>query len=324
MCIRDRLVIDAKLDAPRLVTIKTQPGRRKLRDEVSGRNCGQVALPDVPDLSLTIERPIPGLVIRPLPSVPSVWLRVASIGKDETLRSDCTGSFGNSDGTPRAPAGSPSYRTPSELRFANNDEGSFAISVGSAEADQPATVTLLLADAATKYDRLTVVPFGGASPTLTQRWIGFQLPLLDLHEIDTPGTFTYNSDALAAQVFAKLPKQALLYAKFAFDSATATGNSEEFPVKDEPLALLELSGERARVLAADGTRYTVKAGHLLLAPSGAPVLLSRPRPLSPKMLEQVDTVLARLPPSADKLGACLLYTSPSPRDRTRSRMPSSA
>lgn len=297
-----QLVLDSKLAAPRLVTIKTQPGRRKLRDEVSGRNCGQVALPDVPDLSLTIERPIPGLVIRPLPSVPSVWLRVASIGKDETLRSDCTGSFGNSDGTPRAPAGSPSYRTPSELRFANNDEGSFAISVGSAEADQPATVTLLLADAATKYDRLTVVPFGGASPTLTQRWIGFQLPMLDLHEIDAPGTFTYNSDALAAQVFAKLPKQALVYAKFAFDSATATGNSDEFPVKDEPLALLELSGERARVLAADGTRYTVKASHLLLAPSGSPVLLSRPRPLSPTMLEQVDTVLARLPPSADKLG----------------------
>ena len=27
---------------------------------------------------------------------------------------------------------------------------------------------------------------------------------------------------------------------------------------------------------------------------------------------------------ADQVGACLLYTSPSPRDRTRSRMPSSA
>src|SRR5665811_1156133 len=30
------------------------------------------------------------------------------------------------------------------------------------------------------------------------------------------------------------------------------------------------------------------------------------------------------PPPLDVLGACLLYTSPSPRDRTRSRMPSSA
>ena len=33
-----------------------------------------------------------------------------------------------------------------------------------------------------------------------------------------------------------------------------------------------------------------------------------------------DTLLARLP----NLKLCLLYTSPSPRDRTRSRMPSSA
>ena len=29
-------------------------------------------------------------------------------------------------------------------------------------------------------------------------------------------------------------------------------------------------------------------------------------------------------PDADQRTACLLYTSPSPRDRTRSRMPSSA
>ena len=29
-------------------------------------------------------------------------------------------------------------------------------------------------------------------------------------------------------------------------------------------------------------------------------------------------------PQAEKLKPCLLYTSPSPRDRTRSRMPSSA
>ena len=33
-----------------------------------------------------------------------------------------------------------------------------------------------------------------------------------------------------------------------------------------------------------------------------------------------DTLLLKV----DQLGVCLLYTSPSPRDRTRSRMPSSA
>ena len=31
-----------------------------------------------------------------------------------------------------------------------------------------------------------------------------------------------------------------------------------------------------------------------------------------------------LDPQSDPMGICLLYTSPSPRDRTRSRMPSSA
>ena len=33
---------------------------------------------------------------------------------------------------------------------------------------------------------------------------------------------------------------------------------------------------------------------------------------------------ANIPNAIDIVGTCLLYTSPSPRDRTRSRMPSSA
>ena len=43
--------------------------------------------------------------------------------------------------------------------------------------------------------------------------------------------------------------------------------------------------------------------------------------LGEKMLEQL-TVAHSLEEAVD--GVCLLYTSPSPRDRTRSRMPSSA
>ena len=43
---------------------------------------------------------------------------------------------------------------------------------------------------------------------------------------------------------------------------------------------------------------------------------------------QVTPILSQLAPPGRRLGelgqACLLYTSPSPRDRTRSRMPSSA
>ena len=38
----------------------------------------------------------------------------------------------------------------------------------------------------------------------------------------------------------------------------------------------------------------------------------------------VGVSLSRLAGAVAKEGGCLLYTSPSPRDRTRSRMPSSA
>jgi len=38
----------------------------------------------------------------------------------------------------------------------------------------------------------------------------------------------------------------------------------------------------------------------------------------------VEYVLGGLAPDSDQPMDCLLYTSPSPRDRTRSRMPSSA
>ena len=40
--------------------------------------------------------------------------------------------------------------------------------------------------------------------------------------------------------------------------------------------------------------------------------------------EQGDELLASLDPSTQMATVCLLYTSPSPRDRLKSRMPSSA
>ena len=55
----------------------------------------------------------------------------------------------------------------------------------------------------------------------------------------------------------------------------------------------------------------------------------------PKMFAMENEVIKRVIPSSgevipvigvgtNRYGVCLLYTSPSPRDRTRSRMPSSA
>ena len=40
--------------------------------------------------------------------------------------------------------------------------------------------------------------------------------------------------------------------------------------------------------------------------------------------QTVDNITENDPVSAERIVNCLLYTSPSPRDRTRSRMPSSA
>ena len=45
---------------------------------------------------------------------------------------------------------------------------------------------------------------------------------------------------------------------------------------------------------------------------------------SAEMPEQMLREIADHTIQSEGLGACLLYTSPSPRDRTRSRMPSSA
>ena len=46
-----------------------------------------------------------------------------------------------------------------------------------------------------------------------------------------------------------------------------------------------------------------------------------PTEIKPQNLELRLRVMADV---LEEIGACLLYTSPSPRDRTRSRMPSSA
>ena len=44
-------------------------------------------------------------------------------------------------------------------------------------------------------------------------------------------------------------------------------------------------------------------------------------PLGFKVMKKIETIVRQ---EQDKIGACLLYTSPSPRDQRGSRMPSSA
>ena len=94
----------------------------------------------------------------------------------------------------------------------------------------------------------------------------------------------------------------------------------------------DYSGTQAcRVLRDEGLR-------VILVNSNPATIMTDPEfadatyvePITPEVIEAIiarerpDAVLATLCGQTALNAACLLYTSPSPRDRTRSRMPSSA
>ena len=54
------------------------------------------------------------------------------------------------------------------------------------------------------------------------------------------------------------------------------------------------------------------------------IISKRANQISSEMKDELNAKLSEFNSSTDNLEDCLLYTSPSPRDRTRSRMPSSA
>ena len=113
------------------------------------------------------------------------------------------------------------------------------------------------------------------------------------------------------------------------------GSIEIGIVGDESLssrALIEnrmtyLTDLQNRRIIDEGTRVTEEAGCLgqgterIERPGGGSRLLQGDDLLEYRGAESLENLdLQRL---GALLGACLLYTSPSPRDRTRSRMPSS-
>ena len=77
----------------------------------------------------------------------------------------------------------------------------------------------------------------------------------------------------------------------------------------------------------ENTMYQIRHSKL-------PIRLISQDPLTPNMLDTIAVNMTYTPNEdgkdspwelwVDEYGDCLLYTSPSPRDRTRSRMPSSA
>jgi len=279
--------LPGKLASPMFVEVTTQPNRRVARAARSGWGCEKDAFANDPDLALVLERPIPGLVVRPMPSATPVNLRrEARDAKKANKGCPTSNHDGNSAG--------PSYHAPHELHFDKEDEGTFGISIGTADPNKPTTVTLMIYDASTTLEALA--PFAGsASATLEDRWLGRTFPQLDLRELDH---HSYAHQELTAKVFALAPKTTFVYAKLDLDKDIASGDTDSFPVKNEALLVTGVENGRVDVLTADGLHFRVKDTHVLLAPEGAAVV-----PAAPRALRKLDlgAAIGMLPPAAKNL-----------------------
>ena len=282
-----KLSLPGKLASPMFVEVTTQPNRRIAREARAGYGCGKDAFANDPDIALTLERPIPGLVIRPMPTAVPVNLRKEA--RDAKKPSKGCPTFHEA----YVQAG-PSYKVEHEIHFDKEDEGTFGISVGTADAAKPTTVTLMIYDASTKLDGLA--PFAApAAATLEDRWLGNSFPQLDLKDLDQG---TYAHQELTAKVFALAPKSTFVYAKLDFDKDIASGASDSFPVKNEALLVTSFERGSITVLTADGLHFRVKDTHVLLAPEGAAVV-----PATPRALHKLDlgASIQALPPAAKNL-----------------------
>ena len=85
--------------------------------------------------------------------------------------------------------------------------------------------------------------------------------------------------------------------------------------------LIAAAERRKTMLAASFRRPATEAGHRLWWRNGSPSLSTEHHAYT---RERARTAGTPYRAAADQLLLCLLYTSPSPRDATLSRMPSSA
>jgi hypothetical protein len=285
-----QVAIAGKLAAPMFVEVTAQPDRRMLRSAHSGWGCDKVAMPDRPDLALVLERPVPGLIVRPLPTTTPVTLRRELQDAKKPDRG-CPKHERRSYGSSYVP----SYAAPSELHFGTDHEGTFGISIGTPD-DRPVTVTLMIYDASTTLDPLASYPYPGDAGALDRRWLGYYFPQLDLRELDARRDHAHAE--LTAKLFAAASRDVLVYAKLDLDKDIASGGADEYPKKNEPLLVLGIDGQRAEVLTADGLRFHVKQSHLLLQPEG-PLAI----PAAPRSLGKLDIgrLIPLLPPSAKSL-----------------------
>jgi hypothetical protein len=267
------IAISGKLAKPMFVEVVLRADRKAMRAGLSGNRCDHVALAPEPDIALAIERPVPGLFVRPMPTRTPVTLRL----EHRDPKRDSRYCVEHRDNVRHA---GPSWRTASEVHFGHDEEGTFGISVGLPPNAPETKVTLMIADDSTAYEGLAPLPMPGPL-ALAERALELHFPQLDVDDISLHDRAHAE---LAAKLFVTAQKELFVYAKLDLDADIARvigpTDAKQFPKKNEPLLVLSIGGERAHVLAQDGARFDVKNTHILAAPDGAPAPLASPRPLA--------------------------------------------
>ena len=286
-----QLTIGKKLAKPMYVEVTVPAGRTRLRELHAGRGC-KLPFAAEPQLALTLERPIPGLVIRPLPTAEPVALRVESLAAGARDAKHCA-HYEESVVVSRY---WPSWRTTAEAHFGKDDDGTFGISLANANGDASFKVTLMIFDASTTFDPVAAVPSVDGVVPFEAREVFKAFPELDVRSLELR---SYEGAALSSKLFARVPKPLFVYAKLDLDKelASAFGSGTGFPKKDEPLVLIGLrNNDRARVMTADGLQFELLRKYLVDAPSGPVALPSEPRKLAADL--RAETVWTLSPPSA--------------------------
>jgi hypothetical protein len=285
-----KLSLAGKLAEPRFVEITLPASRRVLRQGLAGDGCTKAAFGDAADLVLTLERPIPGLVIRPLPTATPVTLRRDRTQGERTSRWCNTYSTNNG-----RRHGEPSFFTASHIGFDNGEEGTINVSVGDDPQHPEGKVTLMIYDTSTAFQPQTLRLVPGAVE-VADRQLDRHFPQLDVATIRQPNAASAD---LAAAIFAAAPKELLVYSKLDLDKDIASSDStapDVFPHKDEPLLVVDHGKDQTVVLTADGLFIRVKTSHLLPAPTTAPAPVTTPRPLAKDL--RWDSAAALAPASA--------------------------